>query len=316
MAHMSLYLNTNTIIFLFSNLFSFLGVLLAVAFFTLMERKIIGLIHYRKGPNKVIISGLLQPMSDAAKLLSKESIKFNFMKYLIFSLGPCVGLILILICWGWYESLFNTSLINIKIFPIAAIIGLSSFVFLITSWGSNRKYAILGGYRAIAQVVSYEVCLVLFIIRIFYVIGSYSITSLKEIQRGLWIGTLRIPLFILWITICIAESNRTPFDTAEGESEIVSGFNIEYGGGLFALIFIAEYGIILFLRFLTSMVFLGNSLIILKTFMLGFIFIWIRCRFPRIRYDLLIITAWKIALPYRIIALTLRLRLTLYKDLE
>jgi len=293
----------STIIILTDFLFSLVGVLLRVAFFTLIERKIIGLIHYRKGPNKVILRGVSQPISDALKLLTKEAPKFYFLKAWIFSLGPNLIILLITLCWGWYEYRFSISSNSFKIIIILAIIGLSAYGFLLTRWGSNSKYSIIGGLRAIAQVISYEVCLILYIMVIIYISKSYRLQNLSFVQDKIWMIIIISPLFFTWVVLCIAETNRTPFDLAEGESEIVSGFNIEYGGGLFALIFIREYGIIIFLRFLTSVLFIGARLILLKTFILCILFVWVRCCFPRVRYDQLIIISWKLALPYRLAVL-------------
>ena len=284
-------------IFYLSSIFSTIGVLLGIAFFTLVERKIIRLIHYRKGPNKVLIMGLLQPITDATKLFTKENRKLQPLKIFIFVGAPLLGIFLIIICWLWYERVFSRINNKLKIFSILAIISLSVFVFLITRWGSNSKYSIIGGYRAIRQIISYEVCFIIFLFILFYLINSYSIIKLKLMQENIWFCFLSIPLFFCWMIICIAESNRTPFDLAEGESEIVSGFNIEYGGGLFALIFIIEYGIIMFLRFVSNLFFLGLSLSLLKTFLVCFMFIWVRCCFPRLRYDKLIHLCWKTYLP-------------------
>lgn len=218
----------------------------------------------------------------------------------MFYLGPCVSIVLILFCWGWYDYTHSISSNSTKLIIILAIIRLSAYGFLLTRWGSNSKYALLGGHRAVAQIISYEVCLILFILVILYISKSYSIEGTKHSQQGIWFILYRIPLFISWIMLCIAESNRTPFDLAEGESEIVSGFNVEYGGGLFAFIFIREYGIIIFLRFITPLLFLGGRALLAKTILICILFVWVRCAFPRVRYDILIITAWKLALPYRL----------------
>lgn len=282
-------------------LVSIVGVLLRVAFFTLIERKIMGLIHYRKGPNKVVVWGISQPISDALKLLTKEFTKFSPIKTIIYISGPALSLILIMIYWAWYEYCFNCSSRPIKIIVILAIIRLTAYGFILTRWGSNTKYSLIGGHRAVAQIISYEVCLVLFVLVIIYCVKVYSLEKMNSIQQGIWVVVISAPLFLSWVLLCIAETNRTPFDLAEGESEIVSGFNIEYGGGLFAFIFIREYGIIIFIRFLTSIMFLGRSNLVLKTFIICILFVWTRRSFPRVRYDKLIMIRWKIALPYRLV---------------
>ena len=178
---------------------------------------------------------------------------------------------------------------GLKVLIIFAIMRLGVYPFLLMGWGSNRKYALLGAHRAVAQVVSYEVCLFLFVLSSIYIEKTYEFYRLTIIQRGIWVALCSAPLFLMWVLLCLAEANRTPFDLAEGESEIVSGFNIEYGGGLFALIFIREYGIILSLGFLTSIFFLGVEIILMKTFLVRLLFVWTRCAFPRVRYDKLMI---------------------------
>lgn len=285
---------------------SILGALLAIAFFTLIERKFIGLIHYRKGPNKVLIIGLSQPIADAIKLLRKERTKFFSSKLLIIVLGPTISLLIIILCWVWFNFSFIIIRSNIKTIVFFSIIRLRCYGLILIRWGSNSKYAILGGLRGVSQIISYEVCLFLFVLIVAFFRISIKYYSIEIIQQGLWNITTILPVFIIWLTLCMAESNRTPFDIAEGEREIVSGFNIEYGGGLFALIFIREYGIIIFLRFITSLFFLGRRRII-KIFTICFIFIWTRRSFPRVRYDQLIIFSWKIALPLSLILISFTL---------
>lgn len=289
------------IIFIISSLLSIAGVLLRVAFFTLIERKVIGLIHFRKGPNKIILRGVSQPISDAVKLLRKESPKINFVKTFIFISGPFIAILIILLLWSTYESFFQRlSKSRIVILLIICIIRLTPYTFFLMGWGSNTKYALIGSLRAIAQVISYEVCIVLFLLSVIYICGSYKVSFLINTQSTILICVANLPLFMCWLILCMAERNRTPFDHAERERELVSGFNVEYGGGVFAVIFIREYGIIIFLRFLTSVIFLGGFLTIIKTIIICSVFIWVRCRFPRVRYDKLIIFSWKICLPYRL----------------
>lgn len=277
------------------------GVLLSVAFFTLVERKIIGLIHYRKGPNKVIIWGISQPISDATKLLTKENPKFSFSKIVIINIGPFTGIILILICWGTtHTCLQQIRKSGVRLMLILSLISLSPYIFILTGWGSNTKYALIGSLRAISQVISYEVCLILFVLVTIYRLISYKIENIIKLQENYWMVLINIPMFITWITICIAERNRTPFDHAERERELVRGFNLEYGAGLFAVIFIMEYGIIIFISLLTSILFIGRGILLLKTACVCIIFVWVRCCFPRIRYDKLMWISWKICLPYRL----------------
>lgn len=266
-----------------------------------MERKIIGLIHYRKGPNKLVITGLTQPISDAIKLLRKEFLSIRFTNKIIFLAGPPLSLILIITCWLWYKHIFTiTRSSHLTIFLILRIIRLGVYPLILRGWGSNSKYALIGAYRAVSQVISYEICFITYILICIYLIGSYSYAIILKIQQNIWFCFVSLPLFITWVILCCVETNRTPFDHAERERETVSGFNVEYGGGIFALIFIAEYGMIILLRFLTRIIFLGTNLLIAKTIAISILFIWLRCSLPRVRYDKLIIICWKICLPYRL----------------
>lgn len=265
-----------------------------------MERKIIGLMHFRLGPNKVIQWGISQPIADALKLLTKEYQKFTISRLLIYYLGPLISLLLAVLYWGFYDYSYSYINRNIKVMIIFSIIRLSAYGFLLTRWGSNSKYALLGGYRTVAQIISYEVCLIFLILIIFFITKSYTIESMGQNQRGFWFIAYSLPLFITWVIICIAERRRTPFDHAERERELVSGYNVEYGGGFFVLAFVREYGIIIFLSFITSILFLGINNIIVKTFIICIVYVWVRCAFPRVRYDKLIMICWKKLLPYRL----------------
>lgn len=284
-----------------------MGILLSIAFFTLVERKIIGLSHYRKGPNKVVLSGISQPIADASKLLTKEYPKNSIVKQNLILIGPILRIFMILTSWAWFEFSFNVVSNRIKIVLLFATIGLGVYRLIAIGWGSNRKYSILGGHRAVAQTLSYEVCLFLFIVALSFIWKSFRRVNRLAIQQGLWPLAIIVPLFLVWVLICLAEANRTPFDTAEGESEIVSGFNIEYGGGLFALIFIREYGIIMILRFITVLYFGGTENLLLKIITIIVVLVWTRCSFPRVRYDQLILLAWKLALPFSLVAIILRI---------
>lgn len=290
----------NTSIYTLDFVISTVGILLRVAFFTFIERKIIGLIHYRVGPNKVVEWGVSQPIADALKLLTKEYQKFTISRLIIYYLGPLISLLLALLYWGFYEYSYSYITGSIKIIVIFSIISLSAYGFLLTRWGSNSKYALLGGCRTVAQIISYEVCLIFLVLIIFYITKCYRVENIALSQRGVWFILYSLPLFITWVIICIAERSRTPFDHAERERELVSGYNVEYGGGFFVLAFVREYGIIIFLRFITSVLFLGINNIILKTFLICIVYVWVRCAFPRVRYDKLIIICWKKLLPYRL----------------
>ncbi len=273
-------------------------VLVNVAFFTLLERKILGLAQRRKGPNKVSMFGLLQPVADAVKLFIKEArvpLSSNF----VFIYSPAVGLLLILIIWN--SEPFRGRFVEprFSIIVLLIILRLGLYPLLISGWASNRKYATIGALRGVAQTLSYEVSLAV-ILAVALLLGS-SFRGSQLVHIGTLAPTLCLPpVLLLWLVRAVAETNRTPFDFAEGESELVSGFNIEYAGGGFALLFIAEYGIIIFFSLFTVQLFLASGNIIITVLMgilLCFFWVWIRATLPRFRYDLLIDAAWKILLP-------------------
>jgi len=286
---------------------------LAVAFFTLLERKILGYIHFRKGPNKVGFMGLFQPFRDALKLFRKEKIKLINLNLYIYIFSPLIGILIILILWICYLRWGNLITIYIGSIYIFRIISLRVYFLIGRGWRSNRKYRILGAYRSISQTISYEVRIILIFLIFIFFISTFNFIIFSFIQEIIWHIYLSYIIFLLWLSIILAESNRTPFDFSEGESELVSGFNTEYYGGLFSLIFICEYGIIIFLRTITSILFLGGIRIwiTIKISLVCLAFLWIRGILPRYRYDKLISMAWVIYLPYTLSLLMLRIRITL-----
>jgi len=298
---------------LISFLLIILEILLAVAFFTLLERKILGYIHFRKGPNKVGFIGLFQPFRDALKLFSKEKIKLMNLNLYIYIFSPLIGILIILILWICYLSWGNLITIYIGSIYIFRIIRLRVYFLIGRGWRSNRKYRILGAYRSISQTISYEVSIILIFLIFIFFISTFNFIIFSFIQEIIWHIYLSYIIFLLWLSIILAESNRTPFDFSEGESELVSGFNTEYYGGLFSLIFICEYGIIIFLSTITSILFLGGlrTWITIKISIVCLTFLWIRGILPRYRYDKLIRIAWVIYLPYTLSLLILRIRITL-----
>lgn len=285
-------------LFMLDYLLSLVGVLLGVAFFTLLERKVLGYVHFRKGPTKVFYFGIFQPISDAVKLFSKGFLKGEKFQFYMFFWGPFFGLFLIFVLWGVFTPFFGGWGRFFSFLYVFAFMSLGVYFLLLRCWGSNRKYSLLGGYRSISQTVSYEVSLIFFVLCFVWLLFSYDIASFFCYQVGFSFLFFRGVFFFSWLFIILAESNRTPFDFSESESELVSGFNIEYGGGIFSLIFICEYGMILFLRNVTVCLFLGLRGFVVKLFLLGFLFVWVRCCFPRYRYDLLMYRAWKVVLPF------------------
>lgn len=270
-----------------------LCIALSVGFYTLLERKILSYIQVRKGPNKVSLGGIPQPLADAIKLFLKEGLKINLSIRISYLLSPIVAMVIMLILWSLYFS--DSSLVSFKLGVLFffAVSSLNVFVILISGWSSNRKYALLGATRGVAQTISYEVSmsLVLFIVLIskksfdFFEIRDFNFFYLP------FVG-------LLWFITCLSERNRAPFDLAEGESELVSGFNIEYGRASFAFLFIAEYGRVLLLSIVTASLFFcswlsssGSSIIFWS--IVSTLFLWVRGTFPRMRYDSLISLTWK-----------------------
>nr|YP_009489581.1 NADH dehydrogenase subunit 1 [Lamproptera meges]SPP23484.1 NADH dehydrogenase subunit 1 [Lamproptera meges] len=278
-----------------------LGVLIGVAFLTLLERKILGYIQIRKGPNKLGFMGILQPFSDAVKLFTKEQTFPNYSNYLIYYFSPIMSFILSLMIWMLIPYYFNIISFNLGILLFLSCTSMGVYTVMISGWSSNSNYALLGGLRAVAQTISYEVSLALILLSSIVLIMDFNILSYKIYQNMIWFIYMMFPLSLCWLSSMLAETNRTPFDFAEGESELVSGFNVEYSSGGFALIFLAEYSSILFMSMLFVLVFMGgyslNLFFYLKLIFISFIFIWVRGTLPRYRYDKLMYLSWKIYLP-------------------
>lgn len=278
-----------------------LGVLIGVAFLTLLERKLLGYIQIRKGPNKVGFIGILQPFSDAVKLFTKEQTYPIYSNYLSYYFSPVIRFILSLLIWIVIPYYFNIINFSLGILFFLCVISLGVYSVIIAGWSSNSRYSLLGGLRSIAQTISYEVRLALLLISRIVIIIGFDLLILSVYQNFVWFIILIYPLGLCLISSILAETNRTPFDFAEGESELVSGFNVEYRRGGFALIFLAEYSSILFIRLLFVLVFLGgydiSLLFYIKLGLISFLFIWVRGTLPRYRYDILIYLAWKGYLP-------------------
>nr|CAH59821.1 NADH dehydrogenase subunit 1 [Zygaena sedi sedi] len=278
-----------------------LGVLIGVAFLTLLERKVLGYIQIRKGPNKVGFMGILQPFSDAIKLFTKEQTYPMFSNYLAYYFSPIISFILSLMIWLLIPYYFNMISFNLGLMFFLCCTSLGVYSVMIAGWSSNSNYALLGGLRSVAQTISYEVSLVLIMMSSIIFIMDFNLMMFNEYQNIIWFFFLMIPLSLCWFSSSLAETNRTPFDFAEGESELVSGFNVEYSSGGFALIFMAEYSSILFMSMFFSLMYLGgynlNLIFYLKLVLISFLFIWVRGTLPRYRYDKLMYLAWKSYLP-------------------
>lgn len=276
-------------------------VIVGVAFLTLLERKVLGYIQIRKGPNKVGFTGILQPFRDAVKLFTKEQTYPYVSNYLVYYFSPIISLFLSLFCWLCFPFLIKMFSFNLGILFFFCCLRIGVYTVILAGWSSNSNYALLGGLRAVAQTVSYEVSLVLILLSLIFLIGDYNFINFLIFQKNIWFLILCFPLRLVWFCISLAETNRTPFDFAEGESELVSGFNVEYRRGGFALIFLAEYSRILFISMLFSLIFLGGNLyrifFFLKLSFISFLFIWVRGTVPRFRYDKLMYLTWKRFLP-------------------
>nr|AXJ91598.1 NADH dehydrogenase subunit 1 [Culex coronator] len=276
-------------------------VMVGVAFLTLLERKVLGYIQIRKGPNKVGFMGLLQPFSDAVKLFTKEQTYPLLSNYIFYYFSPIFSLFLSLLIWMCIPYLIKLYSFNLGVLFFLCITSLGVYTVMVAGWSSNSNYALLGGLRAVAQTISYEVSLALILLSFIFLIGDYNFLNFYLFQKYTWFILFCFPLGLVWFASCLAETNRTPFDFAEGESELVSGFNVEYSSGGFALIFLAEYSSILFMSMLFSVMFLGSDiyslLFFFKLTMISFLFIWVRGTLPRFRYDKLMYLAWKSFLP-------------------
>nr|YP_010627108.1 NADH dehydrogenase subunit 1 [Dierna strigata]WBK26799.1 NADH dehydrogenase subunit 1 [Dierna strigata] len=279
-----------------------IGVLIGVAFLTLLERKVLGYIQIRKGPNKLGFMGILQPFSDAIKLFTKEQTYPNYSNYIMYYFSPVLGFIMSLMIWMVIPYYFNLISFNLGILFILCCMSLGVYTVMVAGWSSNSNYALLGGLRAVAQTISYEVSLAMILLSSIVMIMDFNLMNFFLYQnQNVWFIVIMFPLSLCWISSMLAETNRTPFDFAEGESELVSGFNVEYSSGGFALIFLAEYSSILFMSLLFVIVYMGgfnlSLFFFLKLVFISFLFIWVRGTLPRYRYDKLMYLAWKSYLP-------------------
>tara|TARA_Y100000588_G_scaffold246218_1_gene260569 strand:+ start:497 stop:1567 length:1071 start_codon:yes stop_codon:yes gene_type:complete len=320
---------TTMVVILLQIVIIIIPIMLSVAYLTYAERKIIGYIQVRIGPNRVGPRGWLQPIADALKLLCKEVIvpaganRFLFLLAPILALGPALA--------AWAVIPFGSEVvlanINAGLLYILALTSLGVYGIIVAGWASNSKYAFLGAMRSAAQIVSYEIPMGFALVGVLIAAGSLNLGQIVEAQRGnplTWFWIPLLPLFIIYFISGLAETNRAPFDVSEGESEIVAGFHVEYAGMAFALFFLAEYANMIMISALTSVMFMGGWLtpfpagfadipfiglflgdgihwFIFKTALFLFLFLWFRATFPRFRYDQIMRLGWKIFLPITIV---------------
>nr|YP_009255962.1 NADH dehydrogenase subunit 1 [Datnioides microlepis]ANF05020.1 NADH dehydrogenase subunit 1 [Datnioides microlepis] len=283
-------------------------VLLAIAFLTLLERKVLSYMQLRKGPNVVGPYGLLQPIADGLKLFIKEPIRPSTASPLLFLTTPILALTLALTLWAPMPLPHPILNLNLGILFILALSSLAVYSILGSGWASNSKYALIGALRAVAQTISYEVSLGLILLNAIIFTGGFTLQTFNTAQESVWLILPAWPLAAMWYTSTLAETNRAPFDLTEGGSELVSGFNVEYAGGPFALLFLAEYSNILLMNALSTILFLGATHIpsmpeittmnlMTKAALLSATFLWVRASYPRFRYDQLMHLIWKNFLP-------------------
>nr|BDQ43808.1 NADH dehydrogenase subunit 1 [Metaphire communissima] len=298
-----------SITFFTSILLSLVMALVAMAFYTLMERKFLGYFHLRKGPNKVGLMGLPQPFSDAIKLFVKEQAKPTPANKSPFMIAPTMGLVLALMMWAIYPHSHQSFFLQFSVLYFLCVSSMNVYSTFMAGWSSNSKYALLGALRGVAQTISYEVSMSLILLSTLVLVMTMDFTKMISYS---WILLMLMPLAVTWFITNLAETNRTPFDFAEGESELVSGFNVEYSSGLFAMIFMAEYMNILVMSLFTSIIFMSmpnmlmsDLVLLLKTLLLAMLFVWVRATFPRMRYDHLMNLTWKSFLPMSLTCLLL-----------
>nr|UGN21617.1 NADH dehydrogenase subunit 1 [Phrynosoma cornutum] len=282
-------------------------ILIAVAFITLLERKTLGYMQLRKGPNIVGPYGLFQPIADGVKLFTKEPIRPSSSSPTLFILTPTLALFIAMLIWTPMPMPQPLADLNLGLLFMLALSSTAVYSILWSGWASNSKYALIGALRAVAQTISYEVTLGIILLSIVILTGGFSLKTMLMTQEQMWLLYSSWPLMMMWYISTLAETNRAPFDLTEGESELVSGFNVEYAGGPFALFFLAEYANIMMMNTLSCILFLSpgqttqpemfSMNLMLKTTLLTIGFLWVRASYPRFRYDQLMHLLWKQFLP-------------------
>jgi NADH-ubiquinone oxidoreductase chain 1 len=283
---------------IFGEIVMIILVLVGVAFVTLLERKILGYIQLRRGPNRVGYLGVVQPFADAVRLFRKEIIILKSVRFYVYIFSPGVGLVLFFFVWCVFPILGGSVDFYLGLLYFFCLRRLGVYILFGCGWSSNSFYSLIGALRGVAQIVSYEVRLIFIVLSCVVLTGSFDFEDVSRWQEVVWYIILLRPLGIIWFVSCLAETNRTPFDFAEGESELVSGFNVEYGAFGFAFIFIREYGVIIIISVLVIVLFFGGlEIAVLLGWVIVRLWIWVRGAYPRFRYDRLISLSWRVYLP-------------------
>lgn len=306
--------------------------IISIAYLTYFERKVIGYMQLRKGPNMVGPMGLLQPFADAFKLIHKEVIIPTRANPVLFLMAPAITFTLSLLGWSVIPFGPDQAIadINVGILFLFAISSLEVYGVIIAGWASNSKYPFLGALRSAAQMISYEVSLGFIVVTVLMCVGSLNLTQIVEAQKGLWFAIPLFPMMILFFISTLAETNRAPFDLPEAESELVAGYNVEYSSMPFALFFLGEYANMILMSAMTTILFLGGWLppfdiapftwfsgvfwFAFKIALVLFVFLWVRATLPRFRYDQLMRLGWKVFLPFSLIWVVLTAGFLMYTD--
>lgn len=320
-------------LYMLGHIAAIIGVILGlVAYYTYAERKILGAISRRQGPMTVGPFGLLQPIADGIKLLSKETIIPSQANKPVFLIAPVLTFALALIAWAVIpvDAKIVLADINVGVLYLFAVSSMGVYGIIMAGWASNSKYAFLGGMRSASQMVSYEVSMGLIIVTVLLCTGSLNLTEIVLAERPWWMQVMLLPMLVVFLVSILAECNRAPFDLPEGESEITGGFMVEYSSMAYALFFLGEYANMILMSGMTTVLFLGGWLppfgiealavvpgfiwFVLKTFFVMFFYVWARGTFPRYRYDQLMRLGWKIFLPFTLIWVVFVAGTLLYMD--
>nr|AIG20061.1 NADH dehydrogenase subunit 1 [Bemisia tabaci complex sp. Asia I] len=282
-------------------LFLMIMVMISVAFFTLVERKMIGYSQSRKGPNKVLMMGIMQPIADAMKLISKEMNMNQNSNFFMFMLAPMLNIICSLVMWVVFPFTYSFAFMKMTVLMMLSCMAFNLVTIMMMSWASNSNYAFIGMIRTISQLISYEINLIMILITAIIITEQMNFVNMYKVQKYVYALLILFPLVLIWMITILAETNRTPFDFSEGESELISGFNIEYSSTSFVMLFLSEYCSILIMSLLTICIFTNLMPTDLKFYItylvICFVFVWTRTTLPRFRYDKLMKFNWTQILP-------------------